>query len=555
MKLNVEEVMLRVRQEVARRHPGDHEGSESGIANGFLAIPAWSSVAPEVVARKEYVLGDLLEPSDRAFIDAVYRAVLCRPADTDGMRTHLAKLRSGEMSKVEIVAALRWSPEGHSNGVHVDGLLLPYLLQKWRRKRIIGPVLGWLQAFARLPALSNRIARVDVTQARETQELGHFVNRLGSQIDARFRELEQSLECARRKDREHFERLLSEAAMRDVERTAAVDVLNIRTEDVERLINEAALRDDERMAAVDVLTGRAEEVETRMTGLAKSLGDWRTDMTSTLDAAITQQSERIAVHDHALQSQKDHVEAHGVALADILRAHEARETAERALDALYVAFEEQFRGSRELIRARVLPYVEILRDAQVGTHAAPVLDIGCGRGDWLDVMREHNFVARGVDTNHVFVELCRGRGLDVIEADAVEILRGLPDGSLGGVTGLHIAEHLPFDTLVGLLDECRRVLCIGGVLVLETPNPENLQVAAHHFYTDPTHRNPLPPETLRFIIQARGFERVRIERLTEARELDAPPLLDDDLPGAGSVNFLLQQLHVAPDYAIVARRL
>jgi O-antigen chain-terminating methyltransferase len=225
------------------------------------------------------------------------------------------------------------------------------------------------------------------------------------------------------------------------------------------------------------------------------------------------------------------------------------------LDSFYVAFEEEFRGSRELVRGRVLPYLDVIRDANVGTHATPILDIGCGRGDWLDVLREHNLVARGIDSNRIFVELCRGRGLEVTERDVIDALRDLPDGSMGAITGLHIAEHLPFEVLIELVDQCRRVLCIGGVLILETPNPENIQVASHFFYMDPTHRNPLPPSMLRWIVEARGFERVRIERLTEARPLPAPPLAHGDVAAADSLNFLLAQYLAAPDYAIVARRL
>ncbi|MGV8864891.1 MAG: methyltransferase domain-containing protein [Pseudomonas sp.] len=585
MKLNVDDVMHRVRNEMVRRGRKVQDASESLSVNAQLAPLAWASAVPALAMKTEYVLGELLAHSDQAFIEAAYAAVLRRSPDPEGMSTYLGNLLSGAMSKVEVIAALRWSPEGESKGVHVDGLLVPYLLQKWRRKRIFGPVLGWLQAFARLPVLFDRIARVDILHAREAHELGRFTNRLGAQIDARFG---------------HMEHLVASEQHQ-------------RLEGLESRIGEALGRDDQFAFAMEAIIRRADAVEDRLADSARSLSGWRQDIIDQIDAAIFKQNERLAVlasdvgtkvdafnkhiqnsneeqqeriaalaiavgaqleatderlrvaaaqHgtsiarlDDAFESQKQQLVQHAAAFADMQGAHQSHQTADRALDSLYVAFEERFRGARELIRARVLPYVEILREAQVGTLAAPVLDIGCGRGDWLDVMREHHLVARGVDTNGVFVELCRGRGLDVAEADALEMLTGLPDGSLGGVTGLHIAEHLPFETLVRLLDECRRVICIGGVLVLETPNPENLQVAALYFYNDPTHRNPLPPETLRWIVEARGFERARIERLTEARELDVPPLLDDDLPGAGSVNFLLQQLHAAPDYAVVARRL
>lgn len=133
----------------------------------------------------------------------------------------------------------------------------------------------------------------------------------------------------------------------------------------------------------------------------------------------------------------------------------------------------------------------------------------------------------------------------------MEGLRAMQTGSAGAITGMHIAEHLPFEVLVAMVDECRRVLRPGGLLALETPNPENLAVASHYFYLDPTHRNPLPPEALRWIVAARQFTDVRIERLMESRDLQAPALLAEDQPGAESINAVLQLFHNAPDYAVV----
>ena len=107
---------------------------------------------------------------------------------------------------------------------------------------------------------------------------------------------------------------------------------------------------------------------------------------------------------------------------------------------------------------------------------------------------------------------------------------------------------------MALIDEALRTLRPDGVLVLETPNPENPAVGSYLFYMDPTHRNPLPPEMLRWLVEARGFVDVRVERLTLARETGAPAPLGDDIPGATTMNRLITPLHAALDYAVIARR-
>jgi SAM-dependent methyltransferase len=184
-----------------------------------------------------------------------------------------------------------------------------------------------------------------------------------------------------------------------------------------------------------------------------------------------------------------------------------------ALDALYVALEDQFRGTREEIKERLRIYLPILKEAKLGSKKMPILDVGCGRGEWLELLKEQNLKAQGVDVNRVLAENCREQGLDVVERDAIAHLRSLPDASLGAVTGFHIVEHLPFEVVVKLIDEIVRVLKPGGVAILETPNPENVLVGSHTFYLDPTHRNPLPSALVKFIVEARGLCRVEVMNL------------------------------------------
>ena len=192
------------------------------------------------------------------------------------------------------------------------------------------------------------------------------------------------------------------------------------------------------------------------------------------------------------------------------------------LDSFYVAFENRFRGPRNDIKKRIEFYLPFVRKSRAGTSARPILDVGCGRGEWLELLKEHKLVARGVDINKVMIAQCEARGLKVDLRDALAYLRSLRAKSLGAITGFHIIEHLPFEMLLDLFRQARRVLKPGGLVIFESPNCKNLVVGAANFYIDPTHRNPVFPETAEFMLASQGFEKIRLEYLTPtANDFDA----------------------------------
>jgi SAM-dependent methyltransferase len=233
----------------------------------------------------------------------------------------------------------------------------------------------------------------------------------------------------------------------------------------------------------------------------------------------------------------------------------ARSAAKAVADSTYTAFENRFRGSREDVRTRQADYVELLRGQ------SPVVDLGCGRGEFLDLLRSAGIEARGVEGNAHAVRECRGRGLDVVEGDLVEFLGGQGQESLGAVFAAQVAEHLPPPILVSLLAEAHRTLRRGGLLVLETVNVSSALGFLDVFIRDLTHERPLHPETLRFLAAAAGFSDARIEMRS--------PVPDDVrlhlLPGGGlpppvvkALNENVERLNAllfAPlDYVLVARR-
>ena len=179
----------------------------------------------------------------------------------------------------------------------------------------------------------------------------------------------------------------------------------------------------------------------------------------------------------------------------------------------YVAFEGQYRGSRDLIKLRqekYLPYILLLKRLFGEVNA---LDLGCGRGEWLELLGEYGVRARGIDVSEAMLSICREKGFQVSHSDALAALKGCSDDSIQLITGFHISEHLPFAVLVELVQEAYRALSPGGLLILETPNSENLQVASSTFYLDPTHTNPIPSQLLSFLLAHSGFGLTDVIRL------------------------------------------
>lgn len=213
-------------------------------------------------------------------------------------------------------------------------------------------------------------------------------------------------------------------------------------------------------------------------------------------------------------------------------------------DGFYRAFEDLHRGSRELIKGRQRVYAPFIAPLQAHYGHVPAIDLGCGRGEWLELLTEAGFDAQGVDLDDGMLEECRTRGLKVTTGDAIAALRALPDSSQAVVSGFHLVEHIPFDMVQELVAQALRVLKPAGVLILETPNPENIVVGTANFYLDPTHRQPIPPLLLSFVPQYAGFERVKILRLQGPVDMRTNPVLTvhDVLAG------------VSPDYAVVARK-
>jgi len=207
----------------------------------------------------------------------------------------------------------------------------------------------------------------------------------------------------------------------------------------------------------------------------------------------------------------------------------------------WLKFAEKFRGSEASVKERQQIYAARFRGA------TNVLDIGCGRGELLEVFHEADIQAHGIDLNDDSLAICRNKGLAAEKADLFAYLASLPDSSLGGVVCCQVVEHLPAERLPEFVRLAQSKLRAGSILAIETPNPECLAIFATHFYLDPTHRHPIPPALLSFYLEEAGFGRIEVERLYPA--IDSMPSLAE-LPEGFRKDFF-----GSLDYAIFGTKL
>ena len=450
-RLEIDDLAVVIRESMATRQsenvprPGASKVSPS---NGPPALRLQPDFEPRSDHR--YHVKDLLRYHDRLFVQAAYRAVLQRSPDESESVRDLERLRSGHANKIDLLADLRFSPEGRARGVLLDGLVFPALIRRLGQLPLIGYPLRLGIALLRLPR-----------SIRDQREFSGYVLSQQEQI---------------------------------------ADFINLTA-------NRLTERLDNLSSEQQVLAGRHDDTNERIEDTNEKIETLRADVLGQMMALRFR-------------------------LGDLTNPD---------LENLYVDLENRFRGTRDEIKERFgvyLPYVK---------ESAPVIDLGCGRGEWLELLAENGIPARGVDNNGLQVNQCRARGLNVTEEDLFLFLRNLPDESVGAITGFHIIEHLSFNALVMLLNEVLRALRPGGIAIFETPNPENIPVGSTYFYLDPTHRHPLPAQLMEFLFTNRGFEGLEVLLLHPWESGRVP---DENLLAKRFNAFFYGPM----DYAIVGRK-
>ena len=214
------------------------------------------------------------------------------------------------------------------------------------------------------------------------------------------------------------------------------------------------------------------------------------------------------------------------------------------LSGYYLAFENAHRGSEEEIAKRMRVYLPFFDSLEINLKTFPIMDVGCGRGEWVGMLtEEQGWQALGLDLDLKMVQLCQEKGLMAFHEDATIYLESLVDNYLGAVTAFHVVEHMHPVSLIKMLKLAYEKIKPGGIIVLETPNPENLVVGSCNFHLDLTHLKPLPPISLQFMLSYVGFKRCETLRLNPMPELKSS---DNDL-----TEDVLYRIYGPQDYALI----
>ena len=506
----------------------------------------------------EYHLNDLLKFHDVDFLNAAYRAILKRELDTFGSNYYLEHLREGHLDKVDLLATLRFSTEGQLKSVRIKGLALPTFIRRLGRLPVIGYPIRLGISFLRLPVLIHRLRQHEAYSLAQNRKVTEHANEVAGHVDSvndvlarylsslsaaitdllnrselqadRHGQMKQQLETLVEQQQKIVVELrtqIDEGRAGAQEQTLHLiqeqqSLLESSTNDTRARIAELESSVRAKIAEAESTTG---DLGARISTVESSADDLRSTTDKLESSTNTTQAEIEKVYQQ-LQHARTELALQGRRMALILEEARSRLPApfdrqqletiateeQHKLDALYAELEDTFRGSHEEIKERFRTYLPYIKSLVI-TDDMAIVDLGCGRGEWLELLQEEGYRGLGIDTNSVLLDRCRARGLEVIESDALRYLRGLPDDSLGAITGFHIIEHLQIEVLMKLLDEIVRVLRPGGVLIFETPNPENVLVGSNYFYFDPTHRNPLPSLLMKLLLESRGLHRIEVMNL------------------------------------------
>lgn len=231
-------------------------------------------------------------------------------------------------------------------------------------------------------------------------------------------------------------------------------------------------------------------------------------------------------------------------LDKLIRKYDDDVEKNRISDDLYLNFENIHRGKTKSVTDNQKDYLKILGKSKDSN----ICDIGCGRGEWLTLLKKKNFNAFGVEINQKMVELCKKNNLNVNQSDGLEFLNNQPEKIFTAITAFHVVEHFTPAKTIQFFKESFRTLKEKGIILFETPNPENMIVGSSNFYTDPTHTKPIPPALMKFYAKQTGFKKIRIVKKHPLEFGDHNNVSDPNM------QLLLSKLREGQDYCIIAQK-
>ena len=462
-----------------------------------------------------YLVSDFTKYYNEEFIKNVYLGVLKREVDPPSLEHYLNLLLSGQRSKTEILATIRFSKEGKAQNVEILGIKKRHLMAVLFRTPVLGYFAKLTISLLRLPHIVQNLNRID---AQSYQNIQNIQNQINTKVNISdfHSHLDTKVNIS-----DFHSHLDTKVNLDDFHK----DVFALETSISQNFDNSTMFTNQKFLDLKQQIQFQASELQNAKLYLR--------EVEQNLQTLIQKAKETIDSSDASPKLQNTKL------LEGII------EEKEHMLDSLYISFEDKFRGSRTDIKQRLEYYLPVVKE-HLKDENSLAIDVGCGRGEWIELLKENSIKAKGIDLNRLMVKESLRYGLDAVYSDAIVYLKTLESDSIDLVSGFHIVEHLPFEILISLFDESFRVLKKGGMIIFETPNPENIMVGSCSFYTDPTHINPIPPVTLEFLAQNRGFSDVAIHRLHPLKE---PVYIDDK--NSQDINTLVFSSTKEQDYSII----
>lgn len=448
--------------------------------------------------KDEYTVDELLSYDDKDFIEIAYLAILNRRPDIVGFNMYSNSLRELKLSKIEILWELRNCDEGKkTNGAVVFKLrrkVYLYKIKNFFKYKIpfVRYIFKLLSILVTLPKHIKRLEILEVYIKAKNFEDDIIVNNNFNEL---FDQIQDStIKLGKKINEQSF--ILKKLSETSIKYQEYVD------NDIKR---------------------------------EKELEDLKYNINKMSDNIIN-------LNDNFSDLKHQFYEANSLKPNYIQIAPTRRDASISSINSMYYAFENKFRGSKKEIKERLKVYLQEIKNIDRNNSDNLILDIGCGRGEWIELLKDNDINAHGIDINPIMIKEALSEGLNVQEIDAFKYLKNQENNSFQVISGFHIVEHFSYNNLIILIDEVLRVLKPGGLVIFETPNPENILVGSCNFYLDPTHKNPLPPAFLTFLIEYRGFKNIKVNRIQPINNID----IDNE--------FIKDKFSVGQDYYVVGEK-
>jgi len=446
--LTVEEIMERIRKKLEKRQ--EFVGEKKSESFGEMLRP--ENLINDL-DKKEYKISDFLKYHDKEFIHFAYKAILKREPDPSGYDNYLSKLRSGKLDKIDIIVSICKSPEGRSKGVKVKNINYYYLRCGIKRIPILSYFISWINTLLKLP---KRIKNLEIENKYFYGKISDYIEEIDNKIHA----------------------------------------INLNLEKIQSRFNELWQLNNTNINNYHELSNRLEELSNK---LDTNINNYHELSNRLKELGLTKEIPEI------LETTDESYLAKAVE-SSFIPYHDLK--GNRNKDTFYYFFENIFRGQRRDIKNRQKNYLKYILSIISESDGELFLDAGCGRGEFLELLKENNIPYIGIDINELEINFLKERGFNVVKADILEYLSNTPHKFIG-ISSFQVIEHLEFDYIKKFIELAYNKIGHNGVIILESINPHCLY-ALSRFYLDTSHIRPYPPETIKFLLEWFGFKNVKI---------------------------------------------